>query len=75
VADKPEVAEHYSAYYRGFAAEVYNTVRREAFGVDVGQNSWLTGHELERFGSALRLRPTTRLLDVACGSGGPALHL
>ena len=72
---KPEVAEHYSAHYRDFAADVYGDVRREAFGVDVGQNSWLTVDELERFGSLLQLRPSARFLDVACGSGGPTLHL
>jgi len=69
------VADHYGAHYRDFDADVYGDVRREAFGVDVGQNSWLTVEALERFGSQLELRPSTRLLDVACGSGGPALHL
>jgi SAM-dependent methyltransferase len=72
---KPEVAEHYSAHYRDFAAGVYGDVRREAFGVDVGQNSWLTVEELARFGSLLELHPSVRFLDVACGSGGPMLHL
>jgi SAM-dependent methyltransferase len=72
---KPEVAEHYSAHYRDFAADVYGDVRREAFGVDVGQNSWLTVEELERFGSLLKLDRSVRFLDVACGSGGPMLHL
>src|SRR5262249_38675767 len=72
---EPEVAEHYSAHYRDFAADAYGDVRREAFGVDIGQNSWLTVDELERFGSLLELRPSARLLDVACGSGGPMLHL
>jgi len=75
VDEKPQVAEHYSAHYRDFAAEVYGAVRREAFGVDIGQNSWLTANELERFGAWLDLRAGARLLDVACGSGGPALHL
>jgi SAM-dependent methyltransferase len=75
VVKQPEVAEHYGAHYRDFAADVYQAVRREAFGVDVGQNSWLTVDELERFGAALELRASARLLDVACGSGGPALHL
>src|SRR5262249_23054452 len=70
-----EVAEHYRAHYRDFAADVYGDVRREAFGVDVGQNSWLTVDELERFGSLLKLRPSAHFLDVACGSGGPMLHL
>jgi SAM-dependent methyltransferase len=75
VAEKPEVVDHYGAHYRDFAADVYGDVRREAFGVDIGQNSWLTIGELERFGSWLELHPTSRLLDVACGSGGPALQL
>jgi SAM-dependent methyltransferase len=75
VADKPQVAGHYSAQYRDFAAEVYGEVRRAAFGEDVGQNSWLTIDELERFGFQLQLGSSSRLLDVACGSGGPALHL
>jgi SAM-dependent methyltransferase len=71
----PEVADHYGAHYRDFAAEVYQEVRREAFGEDIGQNSWLTIDELERFRSWLELGPAARLLDVGCGSGGPALHL
>src|SRR6266536_6316376 len=75
MARGPEVVDHYGAHYRDFAAEVYGDVRREAFGEDIGQNSWLTIEELERFGSWLELRPSVRLLDVACGSGGPALHL
>jgi SAM-dependent methyltransferase len=75
VTGKPEVVDHYGAHYRDFAADVYGDVRRDAFGVDVGQNSWLTVEALERFGSQLELRTASRLLDVGCGSGGPALHL
>lgn len=75
VPRKPEVVDHYGAHYRDFAADVYRDVRREAFGEDIGQNSWLTIDELERFRSWLELGPAARLLDVGCGSGGPALHL
>jgi SAM-dependent methyltransferase len=75
VAERPEVVDHYGAYYRAFAAGVYEEVRRAAFGEDIGQNSWLTVDELDRFLSRLDLRPSTHLLDVGCGSGGPALHL
>lgn len=75
MGSQPEVPGHYSAHYRDFGADVYGDVRSEAFGVDIGQNSWLTADELERFGSLLRLRSSVRLLDVACGSGGPMLHL
>ena len=65
----------YDASYGNFAAQVYADVRREAFGRDLGQNSWLTHDELDRFAAWLGLGPTSRALDVACGSGGPALEL
>jgi SAM-dependent methyltransferase len=75
VGERPEVVDHYGAHYRTFAAGVYEEVRRSAFGEDIGQNSWLTVDELDRFLSRLDLRPSTRLLDVGCGSGGPTLHV
>lgn len=75
MSEKREVVDHYGTHYRDFAADVYAEVRRTAFGEDIGQNSWLTLDELERFQSWLELGPSARLLDVACGSGGPALHV
>jgi SAM-dependent methyltransferase len=65
----------YGASYGGFATDLYAAVRRAAWGEDIGQNSWLTRDELDRFGAQLRLGPASRVLEVACGSGGPALHL
>jgi SAM-dependent methyltransferase len=73
--EKPRGADHYSAQYGQFAAEVHEQVRRTAFGEDIGQNSWLTVDELDRFAERLELDHSSRLLDVACGSGGPALHV
>jgi SAM-dependent methyltransferase len=75
VAERPAVVDHYGAHYREFGAEVYADVRRAAFGEDVGQNSWLTVDELERFVARLQLQSTARLLDVGCGSGGPSLRV
>lgn len=75
MSEEPEVVDHYSAQYGQFAAGVHEQVRRAAFGQDVGQNSWLTVAELERFAGWLELGPASLLLDVGCGSGGPALHL
>lgn len=66
---------HYDANYGNFKSELYAQIRREAFGEDIGQSSWLTADELDRFIIRLNLGAGKTLLDVACGSGGPALHI
>jgi cyclopropane fatty-acyl-phospholipid synthase-like methyltransferase len=65
----------YKSTYGNFGAEVLAAVRAETYGRDIGQNSWLTAEEQERFARELALAPGKRLLEVACGSGGPALFL
>ena len=72
--DRPSVG-HYDASYSHFATELYGQVRAEAFGEDIGQNGWLTADEQDLFLSFLSLAPTSKLLDVACGSGGPTLRI
>jgi SAM-dependent methyltransferase len=67
-------ADLYGPTYGRFAARVYAEVRAEAFGEDIGQTGWLTADEQDLFISWLRLDRDSRLLDVACGSGGPALR-
>lgn len=64
----------YDANYGNFQAEVYEQIRREAFGEDIGQNSWLTADEQDRFLGWLDLSAGKTLLDVACGAGGPTLR-
>ena len=66
---------HYDANYGNFQSELYSQIRREAYGEDIGQNSWLTADELDRFLKWLDLAPGKSLLDVACGAGGPALRI
>lgn len=66
---------HYDANYGNFQTELYSQIRREAFGEDIGQNSWLTSDEQDMFLGWLDLSPGKTLLDVACGSGGPALRI
>jgi len=68
-------AGHYNANYGNFETELYAQIRREAFGEDIGQNSWLTADEQDRFLPWLDLSSGKTLLDVACGAGGPALRI
>jgi SAM-dependent methyltransferase len=68
-------AGHYNANYGNFQTELYAQIRHEAFGEDIGQNSWLTADEQDRFLQWLDLSPGKTLLDVACGAGGPALRI
>ncbi len=66
---------HYDANYGNFQTELYEQIRREAFGEDIGQNSWLTADEQDKFLGWLDLSPGKALLDIACGAGGPALRI
>ncbi|HEY6369141.1 MAG TPA: class I SAM-dependent methyltransferase [Candidatus Sulfotelmatobacter sp.] len=67
--------DHYNVNYGNFHTELYEQIRREAFGEDIGQNSWLTSDEQDRFLQWLDLSSGKILLDVACGAGGPALRI
>jgi hypothetical protein len=50
-------ASHYNANYGNFQTELYAQIRREAFGEDIGQNSWLTSEEQDIFLDWLDLSP------------------
>lgn len=67
--------DFYNGTYGNFSEEILAAVRRETFGEDIGQNSWLTVEELRIFLPWLGLKRRQHLLEVASGSGGPALFL
>jgi hypothetical protein len=56
-SNSPSSAGHYDANYENFQAELYAQIRQEAFGKDLGQNSWLTSDEQGRFLQWLDLSP------------------
>lgn len=65
----------FDSTYSHFTEHVLDTIRKETFGQDIGQNSWLTVDEYDRFIPGLGLSPEDHILEVASGSGGPALYL
>lgn len=70
-----QLVNHYTTTYSHFTAAVNAQIRQETFGEDIGQNSWLTAGELGEYVAWLGLTPAAHLLDVGCGSGGPALFV
>ncbi len=64
----------YSSYGH-FEADVLARVRKKTYGEDIGQNSWTTTDEYRRWAQMLGLREVSTVLEVASGSGGPALFL
>lgn len=65
----------FDSTYSHFTDRVLDEIRKETFGEDIGQNSWTTADEYARFISWLGLSTDHHVLEVASGSGGPALHL
>ena len=61
----------YGDFDHGLLAEI----RRETYGEDLGQFSWITAEEFRKFFRRLELDARSRVLDVACGSGGPAIFV
>ena len=65
----------YNSTYGNFQDQVLTEIRRETYGEDIGQSSWITTDEYDRFYGWLNLAAGDHLLETASGSGGPALYL
>lgn len=65
----------YDSHYDRLEDEVYRSVRARTFGVDLGQESWITAEECDRFCNWLGITAGQRVLEVACGSGGVATRI
>lgn len=70
----PQV-DAYTNTYRNFASDVWAEIRRATYDEDIGQNSWLGARELRVFLEWLDVSASSSVLEVACGSGGPACHI
>lgn len=65
----------YHSTYRHFGTDVFAAIRRETYDDDIGQNSWLSAAELRVFIEWMDITTVSRVLEVACGSGGPACYV
>lgn len=65
----------YDSTYGNFSEQVLQAIRKETYGQDIGQNSWITAEEFNTFISWLNLKPESHVLEIASGSGGPASYL
>jgi SAM-dependent methyltransferase len=71
----PERVDYYDTTYGSFGSDVMQQIRRETYGDDIGQNSWLTADEFRQFFEMLGLTAQSHVLEIASGSGGPALFM
>jgi SAM-dependent methyltransferase len=67
--------ELYNNVYGDFAGSVELAVRRETYGEDMGQSSWLTAREWLQFADQLGVAAGSEVLEIGSGSGGPAVYL
>ena len=65
----------YDTVYEEFESAAMQKVRREAYGKDIGQHSWVTVEELEEDIPRLRLTRASCLLDLGCGPCGPLVFI
>ena len=65
----------YNNIYADFASNAEAVVRRETYGEDMGQSSWLTAPEWLRFADQLGVGADSEVLEVGSGSGGPGIYL
>src|SRR5262245_3756124 len=65
----------YNNVYSGFGSDAEAAVRRQTYGEDIGQSSWMTAGEWLQFADQLGVTSASEVLEVGSGSGGPAIYL
>jgi len=66
--------EFYSIRYSDKRQKLRDTIFGEVYEDYFGQSSWVSTADYDRFTAWLELTSECRLLDIACGSGQPALR-
>lgn len=66
----PDEVDLYDGHYGQIGTDPQVEVRRETYGEDLGQASWITAREAARWFDLLGIRSGQTALEIACGSGG-----
>ena len=69
-----DIVNLYDGAYRNYAVDLYEQVRLETCGTDLGQTSWVTKDESHKIPQLLGLTNDSVVLEIGCGSGAYALH-
>jgi SAM-dependent methyltransferase len=67
--------ELYDHAYAHYDADVYQQIRLETYGQDLGQTGWTTTQESNEIPRALQLGQESHALETGCGSGRYALQV
>ena len=70
----PDKLDLYDNAYGNYTSDVYERVRIETYGADLGQTSWVTQEESADIPKLLKLTGDSVVLEIGCGSGAYALH-
>jgi ubiquinone/menaquinone biosynthesis C-methylase UbiE len=65
-----EEVDLYKTQYVHAREQIYEQIRAATYGHDLGQSSWITLEEAQRFLGWLNLSPASNVLEIACGAGG-----
>jgi SAM-dependent methyltransferase len=65
----------FDIYFGSFSSPAFQSIRKDTYGEDIGQFCWITADEYRRFIQFLKTEPDDQVLDIAFGSGGPAIFL
>jgi SAM-dependent methyltransferase len=74
-AEEAQSSDPYDGLYALKRQSLHDGIRREVFVDYFGQTSWVSTADYDRFYRWLDLTRDSFVLDVACGSGAPALRL
>ena len=65
----------FDIYFGSFSGPAFQNIRKDTYGEDIGQFCWITTDEYRGFIKLLNVVPNDYVLDIASGSGGPAIFL